>query len=427
VDRHPSLRELADFLAGELSVPSRNRNIIRHLLGACPSCRERIRRLAGERHLPAFLRLPQEERPELPRAAFDYTSAFRAAERSLEFFFSGDRPIEEPPGVILAELGRTCSNSTELSECPSAERSALPLFTRWLVEKSHACRYADLDEMLQWALMARISADTCSAAIAGNAEKLADLRVRAEAQLANTLRVLGRSEEADATMTGAWRQLRKGTGDPLLRASLLQKSNSLLTLQGRYTAAFELIREANEIFRALGLKHEHAVTELKEAITCIQAGQPDRAAVLLENALPGLDPAEDAFLPLATRHALILSLINLGKTSDALAIYLETPNSKPDEKQITISLKLQWHEGKLLIALGMASQAEETLARVRSGFLQRRQGHELVLVTSDLIRAQRELGKGDAIRQEVAETTARVRAWRSGPEVVQLLDGLYSM
>jgi hypothetical protein len=280
--------------------------------------------------------------------------------------------------------------------------------------------------MLQWALMARSAAEACSAEVAGSTAKLADLRARTEAQLANTLRVLGRSVLAEATMRSAWEQLGRGTGDPLLRAWVLQRSNSLMTLQSDFTTALDQIREAAGIFGELGLKHQCATAEVKEAITCIQSNEPAQATRLLERALPWIDPAEDSYLPVVARNNLIRSSIDLGETSKALAIYLETQDSACDGRQTAILLKLQWQEGKLLIALGLTHAAERSLARVRSSFLERGLGHELVLVTRDLVGVHLELGKSHAVAREVAETTAQVQAWRSGPEVLQALGELQS-
>jgi tetratricopeptide (TPR) repeat protein len=427
VDRHLSSYELADLAVGELPCLARRRELVRHILAGCPSCLAGLQQLGKQTPLPGFLRKPLSGARRAISTHFDYEPAFSAAERSLSFFLAEGRPVLEPPGALLAELGRAVGDFERASPVASPESSTLPFLTRWLIEKSHSCRYADLEEMLQWALMARIAAQTCSAGIAGSAPKRADLCARAEAQLANALRVLGRSEEADATMKRVWEQLGKGTGDRLLQASVLQKSNSLLTLQGHFTLALDHIREATGIFDELGLRHQRAVAQLNEAITWFHCGEPDRATRLLEDALPWIDPSEDAYLPLVARHNLILSLIKLGETSRALALYLETRIATFDRQQTSIMLKLQWHEGKLLLALGMADAAEQTLARVRSGFLRRKLGHELVLVTSDLVRVHLETGKSGAIEREVAETTARVQAWNSGPEVIRSLAELRSL
>lgn len=415
MDRHPSCEELADFLAGRRSSRLGGREIVRHLLSGCSVCRSEVEDLHRQGELPSSSHL-------------DYGGAFAVAERTLSFFLSAGGPTSEPPGVILGELGRFPDGTEPRSLPLTPERRALPFLVRWLVEKSFSCRYASPGEALQWALMSRIAAETCTAAIARSAAKLADLRARAEAQLANALRVLGRSEEAAATMGLAWEHLGKGSGDAELRASVLQKAASLFIFQRRFETAFDSLREAAEIWRELGMRHELTRTEVMQAVVCQAAGQLDREIYLLEHALPGIDLDEDAYLPLLLRNNLLRTYVELGEQGRALAAFFEARDSAGGrEAQDSLSLRLHWNEGRLLIALGMPEAGEQTLSRVRTGFFRLGLPYELILVTQDLISVQRELGRMDAAEQSIAATLAQVHAGRSGPEVFHLLEQLRSL
>lgn len=429
MDQHPSSQELSDFLAGRLASPSQNRKLVRHLLAGCLSCVERLESLGRPERLPQFSRCLAERNSSAPKVAsanFDYERAFANAERSLAYFVAQGHPVTEPPASILAELGSMLEGSEEISHPPPPARSALPFLVRWLVEKSHACRYTSPDEMLQWALMARIAADSCSKAIAGSAPKLADLRAHAEAQLANSLRVLGRSQEAEAVMGSAWESLAKGTGDSILRASVLAKSASLLILQDRFHVAFEHAREAVDIYDELGMKHERAGAQLTWSIGYIDSGEPDKAANLLEDVISSLDTAADSSLFCSARINLTQSYLSLKLPERALEIY-EAPRFLCNRKDTVSLLRLRWLGGRLLVLHGRTVAAEHTFSRVRSGFLEVGLAQPLVEVTTDLVKLNLELGKRDAAEELVFETTAQVQAMRSGPEVLGFLQNLQSL
>lgn len=420
MEGHLSSQELADLAAGELSSPARNRAIVRHLISGCPTCRERLRSFESRDELPGFLRRFSAGAAAPP--SYDYERAFASADRTLTFFLSEGRPVAEPPGSLLAELGR---GPGEIGLTP--ESSALPFLVRWFIEKSHACRHADPEAMMQWALMARIGADTCSPAIAGSARKLADLRARAEAQLANTLRMIGRSEEAEATLRAAWDQLAKGTGDAELRASMLLKETSLLNLQRSFPAAIDRVEEAKAIRRRFAVRHELAAGDVLQALVFNDAGEPEQSARLLESATPWLDPEEDESLPIAALINLAHTYRLLEQPRRALALIRENRPSRREKTPKALRLKLEWQEGMLLADLGFPLEAERILAGMRAGFIEQRRDHGIVLATADLVRVQLELGKRQAAERETAAMSARFETWTGGPEVLQALHELQAL
>lgn len=358
-------------------------------------------------------------------AEFDYSDAFAAAERTLRYFVSDERPVSEPPGALLGELGRFPEAGCLPGLTP--ERRALPFLVRWLIEKSFASRYENPSDMLEWSLMARLAAESCSAEIAGNGAKLADLRARAESQLANALRVLGRSDEAETAMSSALELLSRGSGDPELRGQVLEKAASLLILQGCAAAAVDRLDEASRIFRALGMKHAGARVEILRSIACQAAGEFDREAHLLERAATAIDPLEDPYLPFLLRNNLVRTQLDLGKPQRALAALVSAQDfAGAGEPGDTLWLRLHWNEGMLLVALGRPVSAERRLVRARAGFLRHGLLHELVMVTRDLATVLRELGRWGAAEADIVSTIATVSARRSGPEVALALDQLQS-
>ena len=429
MEGHLSSQELADLAAGERSSSARNRVLVRHLISRCPTCLEKLRGFEGRGPLPGSLKRFAGRRTSAgaaPPPSYDYERAFASADRTLTFFLAGGRPVAEPPGSLLAELGRG-PDEIGLSPELTPESLALPFLVRWFIEKSHGCRYADPEAMMQWALMARIAADTCSPAIAGNASKQADLRARAEAQLANTLRMMGRSEEARATMRTAWEQLARGSGDAELRASLLMKETSLLNLQGSFPAAIEHVEEARDLFGQVEMRHELAMSDVLQALVYCEAGEPGRAAFLLESTTHWLDLKEDDYLPLNALINLVHTYRLLGQPRRALALIRDGRRRRRDNAPTTLRLKLEWQEGLLLADLGLPIDAERILASTRAGLVIQKRDHGVVLATTDLVRVQLELGKRQAAERETSEMAARFRGWAGGPEVLRALHELQAL
>ena len=305
------------------------------------------------------------------------------------------------------------------------ERAALPFLVRWLIEKSHSCRYLNPDEMLQWAIMARLAAHTCSAQIAGSARKLADLRALAEGQVANALRLLGRSEEASEVMRSAFDHLSTGTGFTEIRASLLQKEASLFTLQRRFDLVLERIAEAREIFECLELEQDRVRATLIQADALHGFGQSDCAASVLEGMLPAIDTDDDANIPLIARNNLAAYFINVELHDKGLAMIREARRFIRDPaRQESLLLRLQWQEARALMGLGRPEAARCHFSRARVGFLKQGLLYELCAVTHELVSLDKDLGDRPAAAWLVAETGREVGSRRSGPEIDQLLQQL---
>jgi len=253
----------------------------------------------------------------------DYSGAFDNAERTLDFFLDHGQPVDSPPGELLAELGLPAA---ERGGARSAARLAIPFFTRWLVEQSHSMRYSNPQKMLDCAIVARISAEGCSPQAAGNQAKRADLQAAAQAQLSTSLRVLGRVAEAEECMRSAWAQLERGTGDPEVRATVLGKTTSLLTLQKDFQLAIDLSIEVSATYAHLGMWHRSAVAKVTGAIAMLYSGRPEQASRALQQALPEIDPREDPTILHITRHNLVRCYIDLGEPAKALAAYQGWPS-----------------------------------------------------------------------------------------------------
>lgn len=276
--------------------------------------------------------------------------------------------------------------------------------------------------------MARLAAQSCSAQIAGNVRKLADLRALAEAQVANALRLLGRSEEASEVMRSAFDHLAKGTGLLEPRACLLQKAASLLILQHRFALGLEHLAEAGEIFAYLELGQERLKAALVRANAYRDLGQSERAVSVLEEFLPAIDVAEDVHLPLLARNNLAACCIDVGLHARALAMIRQAPRFICDRpRQESLVLRLQWQEARVHVALGRPEAARRSFTQARAGFLKQGLLYELCSLTYDLASLERDLGDRAMAAFLVADTGREVERRRSGPEIGQALQQLQAM
>ncbi|HEV7514794.1 MAG TPA: hypothetical protein VGR07_00705, partial [Thermoanaerobaculia bacterium] len=101
---HPSDENLRAFLAGPRSLdPLLHRRIVRHLLAECRSCRERLATMdprGGGWWGPS----PAAAGKEPGRGEVDYDAVLARAEQTFSLFFATGRPVDDPPGALLAEL-----------------------------------------------------------------------------------------------------------------------------------------------------------------------------------------------------------------------------------------------------------------------------------------------------------------------------------
>ena len=423
---HPTAEDFEGFLQN----PSRpgqgalNAQMVRHLLADCPICceqlemkgwpssrLERVVYLAGN---PSY----QEIQPERPaQNGYNYDRAFARAEEAVADFLAVTPEPACAPEQLMAELDAVPLEGQErLLE--TDDRFASPHLVKRLIERSHRARYEDPEKMLHWANLSRNLSMRCMEARVGGVAKLADLRARGWSQLGNALRVAGRLIEAREAMGAAREQLAKGTGDPALRALLIEQMASLYVFERSFDVAVKILGEAAEIYRDLGESHALARTLVQEAIASLYAGEPESAVVLLNRAIPLIDQEEDPHLLLAACHNLVRCYIDLNQPEQALELYFKARELYKEFKDTLILLRASWQEGQLLRDLGHLRAAETALLRARRGFMERGLAYEVAVVSLDLSAVYVKLGAVEDLRQTVAETMPIFRSLRVGREAL---------
>jgi tetratricopeptide (TPR) repeat protein len=424
----PTAEDFEKWLENASSPGSKSQSsrLVRHVLARHPSSRKILLNLDwNPRRIERALYLPGADSTDFPegvhsRAFYNYDQAFSGAEQAVAAFFVQPRLSEKSPQELLADLA-PLNPEEQLILVRSERRFASPHLVRILVERSHALRYRDPEQMLYLAHLAQTISESCSIEDLGSELRLSDLRAKAWGMYANALRLGSKLVEAEAAFAKARLYLTRGTGDPPLKARLREQEASLQIFQRRFDLAIELAEEAGEIYRELGEVHSLASTLVQKAIASLYEGNAEIAARLLNRAIPLIDHEEDPHLLLAACHNLVRCYIDLGCPEQGLKLYFKASELYQEFKDQLIRLRAAWQEGQLLRDLGHLRKAETSLLRARRGFLEQGLPFEVALVALDLSAVYVKLGEFEEVRRTVNETMPIFRSLRVGREALALL------
>jgi tetratricopeptide (TPR) repeat protein len=408
-DVHPSIENFAAFLRGA-PTPGQPQ-IIRHLLRDCGICRTRLNTMTWSKERLSRLLQVGVEQEASAEPAYDYSSAFAQADRAVSAFLAPEPLLEGvTPSLLLEELEALPVDAQR--ERVKTGRFTRPAFVRFLVDRSHAARYRDADEILRFANLAQLAAEGCPADLAGGELKLADLRSRAWGQYSNALRICGRPHDAGKALATAQEYRERGTGDPLLHAWLLERVTSLAIFQGSYKEAIEACDEAGRIYRSLDENHLLAGTMIQKAIATLYSGDAEQAVDLLNQAIPRIDDEADPHLLLAACHNLSCCYIDLDRPDQALVLYNEGRELYQAFGDSLIRFRATRQEGQLLRDLGHLRAAEVVLLRARKGYQELGLAYEMALVSLDLAGVYVRLGLVDEVKRTVLMTVPIFHALR---------------
>lgn len=425
---HPSTEDFELFLRGtsRSARSARGTQVMRHLLGRCTECRERLAASGwSQERLSRLFQLPAD--PSLPGApfvgaqAYDYSHAFAMAGEAVSAFLAPEQILPETRARELVEELASLPGPEQTQRVRSGGLYASPAVIRALVERSYAFRYQGADEMLRLARLAKLAVENCSAVAAGGERKLADLQARVWGQYGNALRIGSQPHDAEAALAMAQEYRQHGTGDPLLRAWLLERSSSFANFKGDYREAIEMCEEAGQIYQELGDHHAFAFTLTQKAIAILYAGDPAWAVRTLNQAIPLINDEEDPHLLVAACHNLIRCYIDLDRPDQALTLYTEIHDLYQEFHDPLILLRMAWQEGILLRDLGHLRAAEAALLRARKGYMEGKLAYEMALVSLDLASVYVKLGLVEEVKRTVLTTVPIFHALRVKVETLAAL------
>lgn len=326
-DIHPPDDLLPRFVAGTAS-RAESRHIALHLLRGCPSCGQRLRELV---------------RPAVPPDAYD--AVFARLEASPPRGSGGASiPADAATTALLAELDAQPAPRQEIL-ARNSRRYLSPGLARLLAERSFEQRYQDPRLMLRSARLAVTIAERLQATSPEESAELADLRAYCSSQVCHALRITGDLAAAEQAMTSSRAALSEGTGDAVLRAVIHECLGTLRVFQCRHEVAIHVYREAEEIYRDLGRRHELARALVGQAVATLSAGDPEGALELLFEAIPKIEGERDPRLTLAACHAVVSSQIDAGQVDDASLKWIELRFLYEQIGDPLVRLRQTWLEG----------------------------------------------------------------------------------
>lgn len=232
---------------------------------------------------------------------------------------------------------------------------------------------------------------------------LQDLRADAWGAIAVARRVASDLRGADAAIARACDHLRRGTGEPLVRARLLTQTASIRTSQRRFDEAERLLARVIAIYRRVGDAHLEGRALISLANAQSYRGDAETAIATLAQALPRIDAARDPRLLQAAKHNLMSGLIEVGRPREALALLPAVRALTRRSGKRLDAVRLEWLEGQLAAELGREREAEEKLRSARAKFIAEKIGYDAALVSLDLAALHLAAGRLDAVKRLAAE------------------------
>ena len=424
-EEHPTSGDLDLFLRGTSPSGSAARNalILRHLVAGCSTCRQQLNAMGWEKsRLESLVHTPCVEPADRHSATggYIYDTAFAKVNRSVSALLAQEQPVSRATEDLLTEL-LSGLESSQIRNVSRENRFATPQIVKSLIDRSHAVRYRNPEEMLHLASLAQSLAENCSSSDSDSELRLADLRARAWGQYGNALRVNGNPWDAEGAFAKAQSYRRKGTGDPALKAWLLEKITPLDIFKGRFDKAIEEIDEAGQIYRELSETHLMASTMVQKAIAYVYKGDTEGAIPILNQAIPLIDHEVDPHLLLAACHNLLRAYIDLDRPDQARCLYSEIQPLYQEFSDSMILLRAAWQEGQLLRDLGQLRAAETILLRARQGFLKKNLAYEVAAVSLDLASIYVRLGLVEEVKNTVTTALPIFRALEVGRETLASL------
>jgi tetratricopeptide (TPR) repeat protein len=413
VAEHPTTVELERLLSGGLD-RRQMRAVVRHLLTGCATCRGAIAahsRLlfprppaarqdgadiaAGEAGVAAA---PAASCPEASQGDAAYERAIDRALASVIRY--GDQAIRESKRVkqVLAVLEQ--KGVAGFCELPAHLRGLAGYEA--LLERSWSLRHDDPRQMVQLCELATVVAAGLSPQRLGG-ERVRDLQCRAAIELANAYRVVGRPEEAQASLNEALEFFRMGTQDRLMAARLFVIQAQVSGDRRNFDTALAAFDSAINVYREHGEPHQVGDTLIKKGMYCGYACRPEEALKLLHEGLALIDPATHPELALLAVHNLANIMVDCGRYREARTLLWRNQPLYQRYAGRVLRLKVRLLEGRIHVGIDEPERAERDLEEARRGFVEIGQPYMATLVLLDLAVLHIRQGRDEDARREALE------------------------
>jgi tetratricopeptide (TPR) repeat protein len=271
-----------------------------------------------------------------------------------------------------------------------------------LLERSWSLRHDDPRQMVQLCELATVVAAGLSPQRLGG-ERVRDLQCRAAIELANAYRVIGRPEEAQASLNEALEFFRMGTQDRLMAARLFVIQAQVSGDRRNFDTALAAFDSAINVYRQYGEPYQVGDTLIKKGMYCGYACRQDEALKLLTEGLTLIDPATHPELALLAVHNLANIMVDCGRYREARTLLWRNQPLYQKHAGRVLRLKLRLLEGRIHAGIDEPERAERDLEEARRGFAEIGQPYMATLVLLDLAVLHIRQGRDDDARREALE------------------------
>ncbi|HEX4961330.1 MAG TPA: hypothetical protein VF173_10865 [Thermoanaerobaculia bacterium] len=227
-----------------------------------------------------------------------------------------------------------------------------------------------------------------------------DLQARGWAYLGNARRIAFDLAGAEEALNQAERLAESGSADPLEEARILDFRASLLSDQGRFEQAADLLDLVIDIYDDLREPHRKGRALISKGVILGYAGWPEEAIRQLRKGLSLVEG--EPRLVLMARHNLAWFLNDCGRSEEALQQLERFLHTYGEFRDPWTELRLAWLSGRIAAGLDHFGEAERTLAEVRQRFLDEGHGYDASLVTLDLAKLFLRQGRVAEVRELAA-------------------------
>lgn len=383
---HLSDAEVSGLLGGRLEGEACQR-AMRHLLGGCEKCRERLFASSPEMFCDdgVFEEETGQEREAAAGSPDAYDLAIERALASVQDHQSAYEKEKKRLARALVLLRDSPSPNTGRGTLtPRQERAnrGRPLVEA-LLQLSYEARFRDPWTMRWLAFEARVEAESMDPA-EHPAGSVFDLQARAWIELANAYRVTEEYDLAEGALACAGDLCQQGTGDLLVLARLANVHASLRQAQRRFTEACDFLNEVCQLYLDLGESHLAGRALISRGGCLRTAGEPQEALRCLQEGLLLLDRERDPELVSVADQALLDAMVDCGDYRKAGKLLLKSGLRQAFASDPLNLLRLRWVEGKILAGLGKLERAEGVFQEVRHGFQERGLEYDAALAGLDL-------------------------------------------
>ncbi len=411
---HLTVDDVALFVAGRLDGSALQR-VLRQATGDCRRCREMLR-FAAPRPAAATPNPTAEE-----AAALD--AVFKRVEAGLGRHLA--LRAEEEAG--LARLRAKGAGTPFDGDYRRFRRVARTVPGRsrieHLFELSYEMRYRDPEAMWLLALGAAAAADNLGALPIDQGRyspaQKADLRARAQIELANAHRLRHSFDLAEDCLEEAAGLIEEGTGDLHTEGRLMDVYASLLMDRRSLAEAIDVLAKLQRHYLACGETHLAGRALIKQGTALHADRRHPEAVAALREGLAAIEPAADPTLVATAQHTLVLALVEAGCFHEAGDLLLKSGLRQAFADDPINLLKLRGVEGKIFAGLGKLWRAEMIFKEVKEDFLRRGRDYLAAMLGLELAGVMLRQGRPDEVEELATEAFETFRDLAVGREALK--------